>query len=47
MLEIFFGYNVTFVYCRDLAPGTVMIALNALGRDCTNNNGLFLQIGVL
>ena len=32
---------------QDFACDAGIIAWKALGRDCTNNNGLILQIGVL
>ena len=33
--------------CLTPKESVVIIACKALGRDCTNNNGLVLQTGVL
>ena len=54
-----FSYSLTVVFCLFLLSFCLqfstavqgyrrtIIDWKALGRDCTNNNGLILQIGVL
>ena len=38
--------NIQFDLNLIIGPFVAIIAWKALGRDCTNNNGLILEIGV-